>query len=253
MQEARDITVDVGMPSPQNNLDTKLYRVYFFVQEQASPPLDRRTRKRLATRQAISDAATRLFMEHGFDQVTVDEIAEAADVGRMTVFNHFPHKEDMFFDREDEVREMVSAAIHGRDEGASPVTALRLLAHRCIEDRNPLLPLFGAPLRFVATALASEALKARARQMSSEFTNVLAAMLARSVDRPADDPVAHLLAGLLVATWSVAFFEGYNVADTGGDAAAAGRVFLPLIDRGFLAAAAAAAGTPYVEAGPHRR
>ncbi|TIV74470.1 MAG: TetR family transcriptional regulator, partial [Mesorhizobium sp.] len=61
-------------------------------------PSDRRARKRLATRKAISDTATRLFMERGFDHVTVDEIAEAADVGRMTVFNHFPRKEDMFFD-----------------------------------------------------------------------------------------------------------------------------------------------------------
>lgn len=219
------------------------------MQDQASPKLDRRTRKRLATRQAISDAATRLFMEHGFDRVTVDEIAEAADVGRMTVFNHFPRKEDMFFDREEEIRGMVAVAIHGRDAGASPVTALRLLAHRCIEDRNPLLPLFGTPLRFVATALASEALKARARQMGSEFTRVLAAMMAESVDRPTDDPDAHLVAGLLVATWSVAFFEGYKVADTPGDADAAGRVFLRLIDRGFRAVAGAAAGTPYVEAG----
>ncbi|CAA2160509.1 hypothetical protein MBRA_05666 [Methylobacterium brachiatum] len=188
-------------------------------------------------------------MEHGFDQVTVDEIAEAADVGRMTVFNHFPRKEDMFFDRKDEVRGMVAAAIHGRDDGKSPITAVRLLAHRCVEDRNPLLPLFGAPLRFVATALASEALKARARQMCSEFTRVLAAMIAEAVDRPSDDPDAHLVASLLVATWSVAFFEGYNVADRHGDAAAAGRVFLRLIDRGFQAAEAAAAGTPYVEAG----
>ena len=48
-----------------------------------SVPPDRRTRKRLATRQGISNAATRLFLERGFDAVTVDEIAEAADVGRM--------------------------------------------------------------------------------------------------------------------------------------------------------------------------
>jgi len=53
--------------------------------------LDRRSRKRLATRQAISVAATRLFVERGFDQVTVDEIATAADVGRMTVFNQGGH------------------------------------------------------------------------------------------------------------------------------------------------------------------
>ena len=69
-------------------------------------PSDRRSRKRLATRDDISEAATRLFYERGFDHVTVDEIAEAADVGRMTVFNHFPRKEDMFFDRDEEAREI---------------------------------------------------------------------------------------------------------------------------------------------------
>lgn len=58
------------------------------------------------TRQTISDAATRLFFERGFDNVTIDEIADAADVSRMTVFNHFPRKEDMFFDREQEIRDI---------------------------------------------------------------------------------------------------------------------------------------------------
>ena len=67
--------------------------------------MDRRTRKRLATRQVISDVATRLFIERGFDRVTINEIADAADVGRMTVFNHFPRKEDMFFDREQEAQQ----------------------------------------------------------------------------------------------------------------------------------------------------
>ena len=214
------------------------------------PQPDRRARKRLVTRQAISDAATQLFMEHGFDQVTVDQIAEAADVGRMTVFNYFPRKEDMFFDREGEVRDMVAAALSGRDEGASPITALRLLAHDCVRERNALLPLFGETLHFVATALASEALKARARQMCSEFTRVLAGMLADAVGAPADDPDAHLVAGLLVAAWSVASAEGYAELVRHGDEVAAGRTFLRLIDRGSEAVAAAAAATPYVEGRP---
>src|ERR1700722_3568097 len=90
-----------------------------------STPLDRRSRKRLATRQAISDAATRLFHERGFDRVTVDEIAEAADVGRMTVFNHFPRKEDMFFDRDEEGREILREALRQCDLSIAPTETYR--------------------------------------------------------------------------------------------------------------------------------
>src|SRR5476649_2986601 len=97
-----------------------------------STPSDLRTRKRLATRQAISNIATRLFLERGFDQVKVDEIAAAADVGRMTVFNHFPRKEDMFFDRDEEIREILRAALRQRDSSTTPIETLRLLAHRLV-------------------------------------------------------------------------------------------------------------------------
>src|SRR6185369_11026520 len=102
-------------------------------------PPDRRTRKRLATRQGISDAATRLFVERGFDNVTVDEIAEAADVGRMTVFNHFPRKEDLFFDLDEEGREVLREAVRQRDTRVGPIETLRLLAHRLIAERSRYL------------------------------------------------------------------------------------------------------------------
>src|SRR6185369_3979924 len=98
---------------------------------------DRRSRKRLATRESISDAATRLFIERGFDRVTVDEIAAAADVGRMTVFNHFARKEDMFFDRDEEGREMLLDALRQRDPRVAPIEALRRLAHRLVAERSP--------------------------------------------------------------------------------------------------------------------
>ena len=89
-----------------------------------STAISRRSRKRLATRQAISDAATRLFVEHGFDAVTIDQIAEAADVGRMTVFNHFPRKEEMFFDRDAECHDLLRAALRQRDRDTPPIEAL---------------------------------------------------------------------------------------------------------------------------------
>src|SRR6202789_3022743 len=102
-------------------------------------PSDRRSRKRLATRQGISDVATRLFIERGFDHVTVDEIAAEADVGRMTVFNHFPRKEDMFFDRDEEGRALLREALRQRDPGIAPIETLRLLAHRLAADESPFV------------------------------------------------------------------------------------------------------------------
>ena len=59
--------------------------------------VSRRERKKLATRQAIAEAAMRLFLDRGYDAVTVAEIAEAADVAVSTVFKHFDSKEAIAF------------------------------------------------------------------------------------------------------------------------------------------------------------
>jgi AcrR family transcriptional regulator len=60
-----------------------------------STDVTRRDRKRLATRDAIRSAALELFMDRGFDAVSVEEVARAADVGASTVYRHFPTKEDL--------------------------------------------------------------------------------------------------------------------------------------------------------------
>ncbi|QYE33549.1 TetR/AcrR family transcriptional regulator (plasmid) [Polymorphobacter sp. PAMC 29334] len=209
------------------------------------PISDRRSRKRLATRQAISDAATRLFMERGFDRVTVDEIAEAADVGRMTVFNHFPRKEDMYFDREHEARDIAFEAIRSRHPATSPIQALGELAHRMAEQNEPGFPLFADIQAFVETALASEALKARARQMRDDFIRALAAVLGEAADRSSDDAVAYLAAGLIASAWTTAFVRAHAQLSETGNAEAAKGTFLDLIDRGVRGTHAALADTPY--------
>jgi len=181
---------------------------------------DRRSRKRLATRQAISDAATRLFLERGFDAVTVDEIAAAADVGRMTVFNHFPRKEDMFYDRDEEGRDLLRETLRQRDPRVAPVETLRQLAHRLVTGRNPVVDFSARSGAFVATAAESETLKARARAIRDELAAVLRVALLR----------AHRTFGATRRT------EAANAA------------FLAIIDRGTAGLRAALAGTPYAEA-----
>lgn len=206
---------------------------------------DRRTRKRLATRQSISNAATRLFFERGFDNVTVDEIAEAADVGRKTVFNHFHRKEDMFFDRDEEGREVLRNALRDRDPSVHPIETLRLLAHRLVEEQSAFVEFSAASQRFIQTIERSETLKARARGIRDELAQVLTVALSESTGREPTDPDAHLAAALLLATWSVAFIQAHRTFRQMRDTDEADRAFLAIVDMGARGVQAAMAGTPY--------
>ncbi|HWX00731.1 TetR/AcrR family transcriptional regulator [Collimonas sp.] len=206
---------------------------------------DLRSRKRLATRQGISNAATRLFFERGFDHVTVDQIAAAADVGRMTVFNYFPRKEDMFFDRDEEGRELLRAALRQRDPSVAPIETLRLLAHGLVAEDSPYVRFTVESQGFIQTIEGSESLKARARAIRDEIAQVVAMALAECVGREAGDPAAHLAAGLLLATWSVALIQAHRGFRERQDTGAAQAVFLAIVDKGSIGLSAAMAGTPY--------
>jgi AcrR family transcriptional regulator len=210
-----------------------------------STPPDRRSRKRLATRQAISDAATRLFIERGFDRVTVDEIARAADVGRMTIFNHFPRKEDMFFDLDEAGREDILTALRQRNPDVSPIEALRRFAHRAVLDEKPYVDFSDGSQRFIETIEASETLKARARAIRDELARFLTAALSETVGRGADDPDTHLAASLLVAAWGVAFVEAHRAYRRNENPKEAQAVLLALIDRATVGLKAAFSDTSH--------
>src|SRR5919197_1129588 len=79
--------------------------------------------KKQRTRQLIADTALRLFVERGFERVTVAEVAEAAGVSEKTVFNYFPTKEDLFFDEVEERETALVAAV--RDHGPLHTLARR--------------------------------------------------------------------------------------------------------------------------------
>ena len=209
-------------------------------------PSDRRSRKRLATRQDISDAATRLFFERGFDHVTVDEVAAAADVGRMTVFNHFPRKEDLFFDRDEEGRERLREALRQRDPRTGPIETYRLLAHRLVAEQSPYLSFSAEGQRYIETIEGSATLKARARAIRDELARVVTVALAECVGRDPTDPAAHLAATLLLATWTVAFIQAHRTYRQTSNKTDAKAVFLATIESGTVGLKAAMAGTPYV-------
>jgi AcrR family transcriptional regulator len=208
-------------------------------------PSDRRSRKRLATRDSISVAATRLFLERGFDHVTVDEIATAADVGRMTVFNHFPRKEDMFFDRDEEGREVLREALRQNDPRVAPIETLRLLAHRLVAEQSPYVRFSAGSQGFIETIEGSETLKARARAIRDELAQVVTVALSECAGRDPADPDAHLAADLLLATWTVALIQAHRAFRQRRDAVEAKAAFLAIVDKGTIGLRAAMAGTPY--------
>lgn len=210
-----------------------------------SIPTDRRSRKRLAMREGISNAATRLFFERGFDRVTVDEIAAAADVGRMTVFNHFPRKEDMFFDRDEEGREILREALRQRDPRISPLETLRQLAHRLVAEQSPYVRFSVESQGFIETIERSETLKARARAIRDEIAQVITVALSESVGQVPTDPAAHLAADLLLATWTVALIQAHRVFRQTRDTEKAKAAFLAIVDQGTIGLKAAMADTPY--------
>lgn len=226
-----------------------IYTQYIYkcvINESMSTPSGRRSRKRLATRQGISNAATRLFLERGFDRVTVDEIADSADVGRMTVFNHFPRKEDLFFDRDEEGRELLREALRQRDPRVAPIEALRLLAHRLVAEGSPYVEFSAASQGFIETIEGSETLQARARAIRDEIAQAVAVTLAECAGRDPADPAAGLAAGLLLATWTVALIQAHRTFRQGRGPQEAKAVFLAMVDQGTLGVKAAMAGTPYV-------
>ncbi|MCY0933505.1 TetR/AcrR family transcriptional regulator [Streptomyces sp. H34-S4] len=85
----------------------------------------RRERKKAQTRKALADAALRLFREHGYDKVGVRDVAEAADVSVTTLFKHFPSKEALVFDEDEDTEAALVSAVRDRAPGQSVLHSLR--------------------------------------------------------------------------------------------------------------------------------
>ncbi|GAA3712507.1 helix-turn-helix domain-containing protein [Streptomyces tremellae] len=157
----------------------------------APAPVGRRERKKAATRQAIADAALRLFLERGYDDVGIREIADAADVSTTTLFKHFPVKEALVFDEEADLEAGLLAAVRDRPPGRSVPNALREHALRCRRADPDGDPRFAAFLELVDS---TPALREYHQAMWLRHTTALARVIAEESGRPADDAACAALA-----------------------------------------------------------
>src|SRR5437764_4481955 len=156
-----------------------------------------RERKKAQTRQAIAEAAQRLFAERGFDAVTVAEVAREADVSQGTVFNYFPTKEELFYSGMVVFEAELVEAVRGRPAGESALAAFR----RFVLDGTGRLAREDVA-EVIATAgrvvNASVALQARERAIVAEYTDALAALLAEETGAGAGDVESRAAASALM-------------------------------------------------------
>ncbi len=180
------------------------------MQEAGVPPAGLRAWKKARTRLTISNIATGLFMRDGFEAVTVAQIAAAAEVSVKTVFNYFPSKEDLFFDRVEDVIGALVDAVVERPAGATVVGALHgVLADRLVPfDDDGWRRLRNAEdyerfRRFLATEEASPALRTRRLVIAELWTARLAQLFTHQLGLPKGDPRAATLAAMVIAVMTL--------------------------------------------------
>ncbi|KAA8886947.1 TetR family transcriptional regulator [Nocardia colli] len=156
-----------------------------------------REEKKRATRLAIADAAMGLFGAHGFDRVTVAEVADAARVSINTVFNYFPTKEDLFFDRQAEVIDRLAGAVRQRAADESPAAAVHRLFLDELRRDEPTLGLSAEATTFWQLVDASPALQARLRLLGEQTEAALAEAITESIGAGKRDATPRVLAAAL--------------------------------------------------------
>lgn len=184
------------------------------------PAAGLRERKKAKTKAAIQQHALRLFREQGYDETTIEQIAEAAEFSPSTFFRYFPTKEDVVM--YDGLDPLVIEAFQAQPPELSPVQALRQ-ALRTVFGR-----LSSEELRDMSqrAELFTSVPELRARMMSEMLRNIemLAELVANRLGRPADEFAVRTFAGALIGVAMAAMLPA--VEDPHAD-------FLSLMDAGL--------------------
>ncbi|MFF5337928.1 TetR/AcrR family transcriptional regulator [Streptomyces sp. NPDC013181] len=191
-----------------------------------------RERKKIETRRRLLAAATELFSERGFDQVSVAEIADAADVSKMTVFNYFDSKEDLVFEPLEEHVDDAARVVRERAPGESAVAALRRQFIDAVERRDASVGMSDSPVVLGIVRLITEtpALLARAHSFFARTQERLTAVLVEEGEEPA---IARIVASQLLGTRDALLTENRRRLLAGEPADAVAADAVALAHRGF--------------------
>jgi AcrR family transcriptional regulator len=156
-----------------------------------------RERKKQQTRELIAETARRLFAERGFDAVTVAQVAQAANVSEVTVFNYFPTKEDLVYGGMEFFEETLLDAVRQRAPGES---VLEAFCRPVLEGLERLAGEESAEVILAAGKLisASPGLESHEREIVARYTRLLADQLAEEAGTKPGDVEAIGIASALM-------------------------------------------------------
>jgi AcrR family transcriptional regulator len=156
-----------------------------------------RERKKRATRDALARAGLELFVERGYAETTLAEIAEVAGVSTRTIFAYFPSKEDILFATMQTMRDALAQALADRPAGTDALTALQDFILSSAHEKTELDHKLGQVIA------ADPTLSSHKRARIAEFQEVLAAAIADDLGVGPDDLRPQVAAASLTAAFEV--------------------------------------------------
>ncbi len=167
-----------------------------------------RERKKALMRQLISDTATLMFLERGFDEVRVSEVAAACDVSEKTIYNYFPTKEALLLDREEDSINALRQALGPDGDPVSPVAAMvELLRGELAEFMGHLNDheqvQFSLIADFNDLIESTPSLKAARAEMIDRLAQVAAESMAARAGLDPSDPEPQIAADALTSLWRI--------------------------------------------------
>ncbi|MCX4626318.1 TetR/AcrR family transcriptional regulator [Streptomyces sp. NBC_01443] len=191
-----------------------------------------RENKKLRTRRQLAATALELFLERGFDAVSVADVAAAAEVSKPTLFRYFPSKEDLVLDRFADHQDEAARIVRDRPAGQTPVGAVRAHFLAALAERDPITGLCDHPgvLAFQRLLYSTAGLESRMAHYTDREVELLAAVLEAESAPPL---IARLAAIHLVAVRHELGRENYRRMDAGQSADEAHPAAVADADRAF--------------------
>ncbi|GAA4441583.1 TetR/AcrR family transcriptional regulator [Phytohabitans houttuyneae] len=194
-----------------------------------------RERKKQRTHDAISAAAISLFLQRGYDAVSVADVADAAEVSKPTLFKYFATKEDLVLHRIADHQGEAARVVRGRRPGESPLAALRRHFLDGLDRRDPVTGLndHEQVLAYHRMVFSTPSLAARVASYTAAEEDALAEALG-------GDRTARLAAGQIVAVQRILarenwrrLIEGHSAARLHAEAVDAANGAFDLLERGL--------------------